>query len=513
MLFTTKAPGSIREYDQVSDAGLHLDQTGVAATIWQGHVSDIIGADSFGIDISLQADDASSAGEVFRIHETIIVNVSSTGGLTVTLFTEGGTVRLGTVDVSISDISNHDFRLEYSDEEFKIFVDGELNNSVGMDDPLAGAGRDLHFGNPWNKDNFTGTITEFSMDTGDDTLPETASSDTLDDSYSTVVATIADLIIADTSIGGGQPTGYAEAVQALLPDAGSPSILLEETGVSAGVSHQEISGLVNSDTFAFSFTLTADPYDPGGVLFSKYGSFTAWAKPNGELVFTVYAEDGSRINIKAADINILDGETRDIVIGFEDDALSMSIDGREVASTEFIGDITSNWRHDFLIGTAWSKDAQASTVDNFGAVYQSAEGQWSSITFAEGSTGVSALSGVSNYVTEWAETNTLSAISLETLAPDTSTTQTILDEHDHFEWQQTAATYDAEGNLVHQTTIYDDGDMVDITLQDGEAVMMVEQNISQDEEWKTRTIEYEDGEIVRVTTEYDDTHLTMIDYI
>lgn len=76
-----------------------------------------------------------------------------------------------------------------------------------------------------------------------------------------------------------------------------------------------------------------------------------------------------------------------------------------------------------------------------------------------------------------------------------------------------AATYDAEGNLVHQTTIYDDGDMVDITLQDGEAVMMVEQNISQDEEWKTRTIEYEDGEIVRVTTEYDDTHLTMIDYI
>lgn len=168
----------------MTDDGIATGGTGKVGSIWRAHVNDIIGADSFGMSITLKSDSPGASGELFRIHETITANVTASGELYLNMRTEGGTKRIRTENANLNDTQLHDIRIDYLGRTLTIVVDGDVVGALTMG-RLTGGNRDLDFGNAWGEKNFSGLITEFVIDRGDReplTAPET---EVLDNRFST----------------------------------------------------------------------------------------------------------------------------------------------------------------------------------------------------------------------------------------------------------------------------------------------------------------------------------------
>lgn len=146
--------------------GIDLGGTGSLLSVGKQHLSRLFGAESFEMSMTLRADTLGSTGEVARVHGNFIVSVAPRGEVRLQLWTDAQSKSLTTTGVTVNDGADHDIRISF---------DGETNNlRIYVDDQLAGATeiegamrrdypRDLMFGNPWNRENFDGTLSAFQI--------------------------------------------------------------------------------------------------------------------------------------------------------------------------------------------------------------------------------------------------------------------------------------------------------------------------------------------------------------
>ena len=144
--------------------GLQLGANGVIASVARAHVTDILGATDFGIDLTLKADVKGTAGELFRLHESFIAAVDSKGELSFSAFTTEGMVKIVTKGGLLSNGATHNISIDLSDGQLQVIVDGKLAGSAAMQGTLLSSGtHNLTFGNPWGKTNFVGDLKAFEI--------------------------------------------------------------------------------------------------------------------------------------------------------------------------------------------------------------------------------------------------------------------------------------------------------------------------------------------------------------
>ncbi len=147
--------------------GVQLGAPGTTATVGRQHVVDIVHTDEVGIDLTLRADSIGARGEVFRIHGSLVVSVTSAGELSVTATGHDGRgVTVTTQGANLGDMAAHGIAIRLVDGRLTVSVDGEAAVSAAVTLPLAWTGsHDLVFGNPWGSINFNGDLTAFSIRT------------------------------------------------------------------------------------------------------------------------------------------------------------------------------------------------------------------------------------------------------------------------------------------------------------------------------------------------------------
>lgn len=162
----------------VTDDGIQLGAKGVAVSVAREHVTDILGTTDFDISLEIQADVAGTKGEIFRLHESIIVEVNSKGELYVRAYgSEGEQIKLTTTGVVVNDLKEHDIGISLEDGLFSVTVDGRVAAQTAFDGTLASTGNhSLTFGNPWNGTNFNGDLSSFEISVGDTAPPAMAES-------------------------------------------------------------------------------------------------------------------------------------------------------------------------------------------------------------------------------------------------------------------------------------------------------------------------------------------------
>jgi Ca2+-binding RTX toxin-like protein len=154
--------------------GVQLGAPGTTATVGRQHVVDIVRTDEVGIDLTLRADSIGAHGEVFRIHGSLVVSVTSAGELSVTATGHDGRgVTVTTQGANLGDMAAHDIAIRLVDGRLTVSVDGEPAVSAAVTLPLAWTGsHDLVFGNPWGRTNFNGDLTAFSIRTDMSDYPD-----------------------------------------------------------------------------------------------------------------------------------------------------------------------------------------------------------------------------------------------------------------------------------------------------------------------------------------------------
>ncbi|MGR3371545.1 MAG: LamG-like jellyroll fold domain-containing protein [Pseudooceanicola nanhaiensis] len=156
---------------EAGDPGLSLvlSETGTAGHVDGATIDNFVDGRDFDISFSLQAAHRESLGEVFRLHKTMLAKVGDDGDLIVRIWAENGThTTLMTQNVNFGDRQVHDVAFSYSNGRLEISVDGHLEASKALSDPLrVSTSPDLIFGNPWGLQNFEGAIFDFEV-----TLPE-----------------------------------------------------------------------------------------------------------------------------------------------------------------------------------------------------------------------------------------------------------------------------------------------------------------------------------------------------
>lgn len=156
-------------------------------------IAHVLGKDAFEISFNLSAANSEGAGEVMRLHQSFVINVTDKGELYTQLFdTDGNRIRLATEGANLTDTTAHDIKITYENNRVEIFVDDKVLSSAEMTSPLADIGRhDLTFGNPWRDDKFDGKISGLEMTTAEDvyTMPPPTVTIMKTSSYSSIFDT------------------------------------------------------------------------------------------------------------------------------------------------------------------------------------------------------------------------------------------------------------------------------------------------------------------------------------
>ncbi len=145
-----------------------LGQGAEVPSLAPGALAGFFGAQDFDLRLRLRATDADPAGEVLRIHETLIVAVGAIGDLQLRLTTAGSKkeVKVRTGPLRLHDGTWHDIALRYSagTGQVEIAVDGGVQARGKASGPLRPAGRwGLSFGNPFKKKTFDGELGDLTL--------------------------------------------------------------------------------------------------------------------------------------------------------------------------------------------------------------------------------------------------------------------------------------------------------------------------------------------------------------
>lgn len=147
---------------------IDLGASGTQVEIPKTALSRFFGTDEFEMSMTLQADQPGiSAGEVVRIHSSIIVTVMGDGDLNVQLFSDSGErIHLTAEDLAVNDGQAHDIsiRLDGASDSLQILIDGTVaaSETVTGSMPLMGSWG-LVFGEPGGKQNFDGKLSAFEL--------------------------------------------------------------------------------------------------------------------------------------------------------------------------------------------------------------------------------------------------------------------------------------------------------------------------------------------------------------
>lgn len=360
-----------------SNGGIELGGTGVATQISRAEVSPILTANEFSIDMTLTADHAASMGEIMRLHGSFVTSVTEAGEVHLLAFTdEGARIRMTTEGAGIKDAKAHDINISLKDGVLSLSVDGGRAASVEIGSTLTSSGtQDLLFGNPWNGQNFEGSLSQLSI-----TVNESHFSGT-----PTTTATIAGAPLEETHYAplnehdGAFSTATADPIDILMELAARdleqntitnsvqdiPQVNLSKVGVSAQIAREEIIDILKEDAFSISMTLTADNASSAGEILRLHQSFVANVDQDGELYLQAFSEDGTRHRLTTEGADLMDMAAHDITISSADGLLSIDVDGVTLAQTNMSGPLASKGKHDLAFGNPWGKANFDGTVSGF----------------------------------------------------------------------------------------------------------------------------------------------------
>lgn len=236
--------------------GLQLGAAGTSATVARAHVLDVVGADDMTIAFTLDADRAGSSGELFRLHGSFVVSVSSAGELQVQIMRDGAPqVLLVTKGAGLNKAVNDesDIVISLDDGQLQVWVDGKLGGQTAVPGVVGGAtgfdSHDLVFGNPWRQANFNGDISDLEISVGGGDHPGKhkamvmAATVALEADKPAHHAAALDLV-ADDLTSADHVAG--DGASNLLRGNGSPDTL------NSGSGDDRLSGNSEADSFVFS---------------------------------------------------------------------------------------------------------------------------------------------------------------------------------------------------------------------------------------------------------------------
>ena len=149
----------------VEGGALQLGGSGTVATVTREAFDGLRGSDMVDLTFTLEG---GGTGEVFRLHGSFITSVDEAGDLAVLLFNDDGDrIHLETEGIKINDGTAHQVSVSVQDGSATLRVGDQTFEPVAFEGTFATSGFwDLAFGNPWGKDNFEGSLTQFDVSVG-----------------------------------------------------------------------------------------------------------------------------------------------------------------------------------------------------------------------------------------------------------------------------------------------------------------------------------------------------------
>lgn len=339
------------DMSELSADGLELGQPGVAASIDHDHFASLLHTEEFAFNFSLEADNASSNGEVLRIHNSLLFKVDTQGALSVIVYKpEGGTVVLSGDGVDMCNGAAHDVSLSLLNGELELIIGGNIVASVAYDGTLKDLGdRDLEFGNPWGGTNFDGTLTDL-------TITQNAST------YGGVSASVPMISPAIVAPALESEVDVPDPVLNLLLE---DSIQLESTGISESVDRSLITDLTDSSQFTIDMVLGDAVSDTSGELFRLHGSLLVEVRQDGHLQVRAFTDEGTVRLISDAPL-FESASQHQISIDLADSVLSLSVDNQPLVAAELPTDsLAGRGNHDLVFGNPWDRDNFEGEVQAF----------------------------------------------------------------------------------------------------------------------------------------------------
>ncbi len=317
-----------------------LDGSGVKASLSRTALTSLYGASGFDLSFSIRSDgSAGNAGNVVMLYKMFDLSVDAKGNLVAQVTTADGSQTIRTTGIDMNDGAAHEVGLSYDSDSglVQLTVDGDVAGTATATGDLIDYGYwNLNFGNPWIGDNFTSTITEFSLDT-----PDTATTD----------IAVGDMPVLD------------DYVLDIAAHTGSDSILLSEDISSQSLG--KIAEFADSDRIGISMDFTlADSDSSSGVLLTSGGNLTVLVEDDG---ITVKVATGSgTVAFHSYDLGLQSGDGNTLVVLLDtetdqlqvivNDALVIDETGTDLVFSRGLGQI-------WYVGSPWADSVEGQISD------------------------------------------------------------------------------------------------------------------------------------------------------
>jgi len=150
---------------EIGAEGIEVPDLGAGLVISRDHFAELDGADDIEISLTIQADSTENSGEIVRLHTSFYMVVGEDGELTTIIHNPAGDQLVFTTSgAGLDDLDAHDIDVHLSGEMLEISVDDVVLATGTVPGGMAYPGsHDLTFGNPWDKDNYNGSVTALEI--------------------------------------------------------------------------------------------------------------------------------------------------------------------------------------------------------------------------------------------------------------------------------------------------------------------------------------------------------------
>ncbi len=150
------------DLDGFRDGGIDIGGPGAAAEIPRDHVVDLIGAEEFSFDFTVNGNSGDTGGGLFRVGTALIASVRKDGDILIRAETEDGDIRFETSGPAVNDGNPHDVELDLFGGVLTVAIDGQLAGQIDMAPIFDKSGHGLYLGNPWGG-NFESVLSDFEI--------------------------------------------------------------------------------------------------------------------------------------------------------------------------------------------------------------------------------------------------------------------------------------------------------------------------------------------------------------
>lgn len=354
--------------------GVALSEKGVSVQIARDHIERMLDTQELSIDMTLSAENANSMGEVMRLHGSFVTSVTQTGEVHLLAFTEDGArIRLTTQGADMQDGNPHDINISLSNGVLSLSVDGGPAASTNLQGNLGSEEtQDMVFGNPWNGQNFEGTLSEFSINVNESQFTGIPSTTYIAAPAAVATTHYAPLTEKDVSVS----TETVDPLEALLKMAekereadisgpGEAPVTLGAAGTSAHIAREDLSDILTQEDFGISMTLSGAGQDSAGEVVRLHQSFVVNVTESGEVNLQIFSEDGTRHRLTTEGADLMDQANHTVLVSRNDGVVSIHVDGSVLASKDMPLAMSDKGNHDLVFGNPWGKDNFDGLVSNF----------------------------------------------------------------------------------------------------------------------------------------------------